>query len=235
MERRIGSRPNPRISAPKLGEYLEASASRRERILRDQKFPRTYVVVRYEKARQAIRAALVSGNAVPTRLRELARTIEQMPAKSSYDSDSARLSAEAVRRFATLHERLALKDTRALLPSAPKFSLVSEGVSISIAPAVLLRRTKRDGMEYCGALIVVLRKDEPLGLQGGKAVAELGRLALANAGYKNIRPDLCVAVDVFGGRIFTAAGRGQRIAGEIASACREIAVRWPALTSTNAA
>jgi hypothetical protein len=234
MERRTGSRPNPRISAPKLEEYLEASASRRERILRDQKFPRTDVVVRYEKARQAIRAALVSGNA-PTRLKELARAIEQMPAKSSYDSDSARLSAEAVRRFATLHDRLALKDTRALLPSAPKFSLVSEGVSISIAPAVLLRRTKRDGMEYCGALTVVLRKDEPLGLQGGKAVAELARLALANAGYKNIRPDLCVAVDVFGGRIFTAAGRGQRIAGEIASACREIAVRWPALTSTNAA
>jgi len=185
----------------------------------------------YEKARQAIRAALVSDKVVGERLRELAQVIEQMPTRTPYDGDASRVSADGVRRFAKIHEKLSLKGTKALLPSSPSFVLASEGVSISIAPAVILRRTARDGTETWGALVVVFRKGEALGTRGGKAVAELVRLCLANSGYKNIRADLCIAVDVFSGRIFTASGRGTRVAAEIASACREIAVRWPALNA----
>ncbi len=235
MERRIGSRSKPRISATKLGEYLEASASRRERILRDQKFPRTFMVVRYEKARQAIRAALAGGKDISQRLQELARTIDLIPAKSSYDVDSIRLSATAVRRFATQYDRLALNGVTPLVASAPCFSLSLEGVSISILPTVLLRRTKRDGTGQWGALVVAFRKTEALGERSGKAIAELVRMSLANAGYKGIRHDLCIVVDVFSGGIFVAPARGQRVAADIASACREIAVRWPTLMDSSAA
>jgi hypothetical protein len=40
-------RRTPRISANKLGEYLIAPASRRRRIIVDQKHPHAYITSRY--------------------------------------------------------------------------------------------------------------------------------------------------------------------------------------------
>jgi hypothetical protein len=54
-------REQPRISAPKMGEYLEATAPRREVILRDQKFPAAFKTARYQPAADAIRRALLQG------------------------------------------------------------------------------------------------------------------------------------------------------------------------------
>jgi hypothetical protein len=218
-----------------LGEYIEASASRRERILKQQKYPPTFIVIKYEKARQAIRACLVNNSDVQTRLVELANTIEQLPPRSTQDADYLRLNAEAVRRFASLYSKLSLKGTETLLPHSKGFALSLEGVFVSVVPIVLLTRRRRDGKEQRGAMVGIFRKTDALGERGGKAVAELARMALLRAGFTNIRADLCLAVDVFSGRFFTASGSGKRVASEIECACREIAARWGAITATNVA
>jgi len=44
----------PKVSANKLGEYMSASPSRRNEIVKNQKYPKGYVVTRYNDARRAI-------------------------------------------------------------------------------------------------------------------------------------------------------------------------------------
>lgn len=44
----------PRISLNKLGEYMNASASRRKRIIAEQREPKTFIVARYTDAMDVI-------------------------------------------------------------------------------------------------------------------------------------------------------------------------------------
>src|SRR5689334_13631596 len=91
--RRTGSPRSARISAAKMGEYVDATALRREGILRDQKFPPQVKTVRYERARRAICAALVGGGEPLERLGELALSVERLVPKSTFDAECIRDSA----------------------------------------------------------------------------------------------------------------------------------------------
>jgi hypothetical protein len=227
MERPTRSRSGPRISAAKIAEFLDgASVRRRERIVKDQKNPPTYIVTRYKKAMRTIQDALVANSDVPGKLAASADRIEQMVPRNPQEADSLRLNGEAVRRFTAIFGKLALKGTTPLLVTPRGFGVRTEGVVISVAPIVLLRRSRPAKGEEWGAILGVFRKREALGVHGGKVAAELVRIALSKHGYNNIRADMCIAIDVFSGQIFTASGTGQRIAEEIAAACREIAARW---------
>lgn len=44
----------PRLSVNKLAEYLEASSTRRKKIVFDAKYPEKFIVTRYKEAREAI-------------------------------------------------------------------------------------------------------------------------------------------------------------------------------------
>ena len=228
-------RAQPRMSAAKMGEYLDANAHRRERILRDQKFPPAYKTVRYENARRAIQVALTEGGDVGARLTDFVRRAEGQLAGTAYQADSNRCCADAVRRFGALVDSLALDGVVATRPSNASLLIQVEAVDVSVAPAVLLQRTGRDRGLHAGALIPVFRKEQPLGTRGGRAVAELLRRALVECGYRPVNAELCVVVDVFSGEVTRASKRYQRITDEIAAACREIAVRWPSLRASKAA
>lgn len=235
MQLNTGERVQPRMSAAKMGEYLDASAHRRERILRDQKFPPVYKTVRYENARRAIQTALTEGGDVAARLVDFVRRAEGQLAGTAYQADSNRCCVDAVRRFAALFGALALDDITATRASGASLIVHVEGVGISVAPAALLQRTGRNGDLQVGALIPVFRKEQGLGIRGGKAVAELLRRALVETGQSVVQADLCIVVDVFSGDVTRASKRYRRITDEIAAACREIAVRWPSLRASKAA
>lgn len=235
MPSRTSSREKPRMSAQKMGEYLYASAHRRERILRDQKYPPLAQVVRYERARRAISAALLSTKETQSKLIGLAASLEQQIPKSGYDAESLRLSALAVRRFSSQYTSISFHGASAVMTGTPHFHLRVEGVTISVSPAVLLRRVNRLGNLDWGALLLVIRKGEALDERSGSAIGEMLRLALVQGGYEAAKPTLCLVVDVFSGRNYSAPSRSQRLGNEIASACREIADRWPSLPESNAA
>jgi hypothetical protein len=235
MDERRKIRVKPRMSAPKMGEYLEVLANRRAQILREQKFPPLYKMIRYERARAAVRSALLAGGDVDSSLRAAADRIAALPARNDYERQTNSCSAQAIRRFATLLPALPMKGVAVLAPAAATLLLNVEGVAISVSVTVLLRRNGRNDDAQYGALVVVINKSVKLAESGGKAVAELVRQSLAANGYGSVRPDLCVAVDVFGNRVYTASGRGQRISRELASACREIAILWPSVDHKRAA
>jgi hypothetical protein len=222
-------RKEPRISAAKLGDYRDASPSRRERILRDQKDPPTVKIAPYERARHAIRAALLSGSNPRDRLECLAVNIEQQLAKNDFDAEALRLSALAVRRFAGAYTSIPFRAALPSLPTGDIKHLVIEGVRVSISPTVFLHKANLKGNGQWGALLVVLRKGEPMSEPAGRAVAELLRMLLRAAGKETVNPDLCLVVDAFSGKVFHASASGRRIVADLECACREIASRWPTL------
>ena len=217
------------MSAAKMAEYLDAGAHRRERILCDQKQPPAFKTSTYTHATNAIRAALVAGGDVAQRLGEFVERLQRAPAGTPRETVTVQCCSAAARRFADLYPALGLAGVAAVRPAAPAFSLVVEGVRITAAPLVLLQRTGRGGAPQVGALLAMFRKERAVGERGGKVAAEIVRRALVEAGYAGVHPELCVAVDVFGGARFQAPRHGKQIADDLASACREIAGRWPTL------
>lgn len=231
-ERRV--RVNPRISAPKMGEYLAASAARRERILMDQKFPPTFKQARYRDAEAAMRGALLSDTDTARRLEEHAERIARLPATTTFEESARDCSVLALRRFARMVDELPTAGANFSPVSQEALVLRLEGVAVSVFPLVTSRRVVR-GRVRTGAILAVMRKTEPVGDIAGKAIAELLRRALTQSGYEDVHPADCIVVDVFQGEHFTAPVRGERILSDIRSACREIAVRWPALGDARAA
>jgi hypothetical protein len=235
MEYPTKVRETPRMSAPKLGEYLEAGPRRRERILRDQKFPPVFKQARYDAARKAIKVALVGTQYPVVRLHELAAQIAQRPTRTRYAADTVRGNIDALAEFADLYPKIFRGDSVRPELSPAFFSIPIEGVGVTVAPSALLKKTPRTGVVQIGALVVVIRKESALGDQSGKGVAETIRQALITAGYINVRPELCLALDLFSHRWFTPSLRGIGSTEDLRAACREIATRWPALRYENAA
>jgi hypothetical protein len=229
MSSRTSSREKPRISSLKMGEYLHASAPQRERILRNQKYPPVVQLVPYERARQSIRAALLSTKGAANKLLNMASSLEQQVPKTAYDSETLRLSALAIRCFAALLPSIQFNGALPVVTVTPHFILRVEGVAISVSPSVILRRVNRRGRVESGALLLAIRKGEVLDERSGIAVGEMLRLSLTQNGYQSVKPMLCVVADVFGGAVYSAPSRSQRLGSEIESACREIAVRWPSI------
>lgn len=226
-------RVHPRMSAPLMGRYLVARAPDREGILRDAKFPRTFKPVHYRQAEDAIRRALLHGGDVPQHLAEGQQRILATPpaAKHAFRVQSDNL--DAVRRFTLLYPVLPLRGVVALpAPRLPHVML--EGVTISVHASVLLARRARRGVQH-GGLVLGFGREHPLDATSGRAVAELLRVGLERAGIENVRPELCLVVDVPTGAQFTAPIRGRRVQRELDAACREIAGRWPLVQDTRAA
>lgn len=224
-------RTRPRISAPKLGEYMDVlSARQRERIVHRQKFPAAFITARYQEAFSAVRASMLSGDQVMVKLQQHAERIERTPASTRHQASAHTCSAQAVRRFARLVGALGLDQFEVALPGPASMKVSIEGVSVSVVPAVVLSRATRSG-RASGAMLVVMNKTIGLSDRGGEAVAELLRQALVQAGHEGVRPDLCLVVDVFRDRVYHAPRAAKRLSEEIASACREIAMRWETLAA----
>lgn len=224
-------RQRARMSAPKLGEYLDTrQANRRERIIYEQKFPSDFIVARYKDALNAVRAALVSGDDIGNRLREKADAVRSLAATTRYQRETRNCCVEAIAAFGVAWLGLLPPDVRCSLVGASGLALPIEGVEVTVHPTVLLRRTRADGSLETGALQLVFRKEASLEKQGGQAAAEVLRRALIASGRTDVAPSLCIVLDVFGEKAFAAPTRNTVLWRNVMSACREIAVRWNSLS-----
>ena len=224
-------RADPRISAPKMGEYLEATASRRERILRDQKFPQTFITVRYGGASDVIRRALLRGGGVRQELIAGALRLSRKPCETRYDEEARDDSVLAVEFFIRSLPSLDLEGVESFLAGRSGLAQAVEDVRISVYPVVLLKKRVR-GQDRFGALLPVFGKKATLNERSGKAVATMLYEGLAASGLvpsSAVKPGLCLVVDVFREQVYEAPSSRVRLLGDIRSACREIAVRWPSI------
>lgn len=230
---RVGRvREDPRISVPKLGEYMDVrQANRRERIIRDQKYPSNFILTHYADAQKAIRAALLAGPDFDGPLGEKSKTIAARGPTMRHQIDAQRCSLDAIAAFRELWLTMPLDGVCRFVLGRMEFALFVENVSVSVFPTVMLQRTWPDGRSETGALLLVFRKEAALQEHGGEAAAEVLRRALARAKVPGVSRELCIVADVFAQEHFCAPKSNIRLMREVEAACREIAVVWPTVQS----
>lgn len=220
----------PKMSVNKLGEYMVASPSRRERIIADQKDPQPVRTNVYNEAQRIATRFIVSGDKDGDYLdREIQRLSSEAPA-STWQAQSNMLCADAITAFKEIVD--AFNSDGLTLRygdlSAPKLHI--EDVGVSVRPEVVVTRTNRFGDQCVGAMKLHFPKTHHLGKKGGEYVASTVHQFVTEHPPALGKPDygLCSVVDVSAGEMFSAPLAYKRRRADIEAACREIAWAWDA-------
>lgn len=233
-------RPHPRLSSPKLGDYIEmVSAAERARLLRNQKFMPSYISATYRSAHVYIRRSLLRGGDINASLLGSQDAISALTERGARDATAKRCSIEAVHRFRSLYPTLGLAGARFESLNRTGYNLHIEGVRVSVFPIVSINMQVR-GNEASGALLLVFRKERPLTKRSGQAIADIMRRAITSHALDGMAstaldPRLCLVVDVFHGGVFTPPSRSLALFRDVQSACREVSTLWPFIEDTRAA
>lgn len=225
---------SPRISANQLAEYVLASPTRRQSILRNAKFSPTFLVIRYSAAKDAICRFLSDDT------RNIAILVnaenEQLQAAeglgTNFQKNDASLSAEAIKAFRAIpfSNKVPYATFSQNNQSLPKLPI--SGVEVSIRLDLIARNQAKGTIG--GAIIQTSkavaskswRKDH------SKVVASLvwmlSNKHLTKLGKIDRR--LCMSIDVFGHDIVFAPTSYKRLLNDVEAACGEIASMWPAIS-----
>lgn len=222
----IESRPNPRVSANKLAEYMTCSAARRRRIISEAKNPPEFIVPRYNPFYDVAPAFAASR---PLDEEIIVSSIEALTGKESqteWERDNVQLNIDLLQRLLDLPDLLEIEQYDAVATGDRTQSIALEGVEVSVRPELLLRRVVR-GQRTLGALKFYLPKTFPLNEESGAFLAALVHLYLEQS-FPGENPDNrhCFVMDVPSGVIYNAPRSVIRRRAELAAACEEIAARW---------
>lgn len=220
-----------KISANKLAELLiTASASRRHRIIRDQKYPNDAIVTLYRHAYAPIEEYFQRGRDV-TVIRDAAERLREDREGSEWTIDDRWNTAEALERFAEIADGLPSdSDERYFRGDRQPPKLNISGVDISVRPDFLIEFNRR-GQKYTGALKLHFVKNQASALTrtGSEYVSTLLYQWLEAHGPDGSVPSYqhCISIDVFRGTTFQAPRSNVRRMQEISILCEDIAYNWP--------
>lgn len=217
-----------KISANKLGEYIDSLPHRRRRIVKDQKYPKGYVVTRYQGAKKTIIDFFVNGKGDKQKIKtEIERLIVRSYEKTAFQRQDNELSIKALQIFASFKiPKVAPYTTSKFESNLNK--LVIAGVDVSIQPDILIKGTIR-GREFIGAIKIHISKQNPLSQTSGKYVAALIHKFLETSYQVKVRPEFCISLDIFTGDYFTATRSFKSLRRDLEAACEEIRLLWDKL------
>jgi hypothetical protein len=237
------------LSANQLAEYLSASYSRKESILRAAKFQSretSAARIRYRDARASMARCLASnrldiGILQPTR-DYLQGIIEQSAAGQRNASDftvsDAKLSLESITAFlGGMNSYTFSGMTFALGDSRPP-RLPIEGVAVSVRPDVVVTAVGKQQQPKVGGLLLYLGKGT--NREGREAkrkeICETAALLVRLFAEKHLASQgeidrkLCLSLDVFDQVLHQSPAAYVRRLDNLEAACRGIASQWPAIT-----
>lgn len=226
----------PRISANQLAEYTLASPSRRQAILRNAKFAPTFLVIRYNEARDAVTKYLTDGTRPVASLHNDAASLKAKAAEAATDfkQNDFLMSAEAISSFAAF-----MTDPKQAPPKVftnlffvrpvgtlPKLPVNGTEVSVQI-DLISLNKAK----ETCGGVVLQTSKavaSKTWRQEHAANVATLVWMATAErlAGYGTVDRSICFSVDLFARAAVPAPSSFKTRAKDLSAACAEIAALW---------
>lgn len=225
----------PRISAPKLAEYMIADPYRQKTILRDCKFAKKAIILHYKRTREFIPRAFSEKNLDIDRLVRRAEEIERENNAADI-SDWQRLdntiSADALRKIADASPELSWPTARML---HVRFDgLEFAGVKVSIRPEVVFAFEHRNITKIGGIILNTAKgEDKTLARKNGDyCVGDylsslLFQMLTAKAGKFGVPLNTkCYALDVFRGAHYTAPASYRRLNRNLEAACEMIASCW---------
>lgn len=216
----------PKISANKLGEYINSSPSRRKDIVKNQKYPKGYIVTRYNDAKSTIIDYFLNKKGNKDLLKEKIKSLILKNYGSQFRNQDNQLSIKALEIFSDSDMNLDLSCHSVTRLSNDLSKLSIQGVDVSISPEILITGVIKK-KEFVGAIKIHISKSNPLNEKSGKYVATLVHRFLENL-YpgKTVRPDFCISLDVFTGQYFLAPRSFKSMRKDIEAACNEIRLLW---------
>jgi hypothetical protein len=228
---------NPRLSANQVGDYLSANATNRRRILSDAKYPSTMILVRYDDARTAVGAHLATGGAGKNILAEALAALKRKADKdgiTEYKRQNHKLCTEAIEAFQGAEAKMGLGAVKFRAPDIHHSKLKISGVSVSVSLDLLTEKTDSKGTKTLGGAILVFSKTggaEKNITQRCQAIAMLAYelLKLHVKDGEKCDPALCMAVDVFSGKVYRAKSQQKQLFKTVETSCDEVATVWPSI------
>lgn len=223
-------RDSPYMSLNKLAEYSEASATRRTRIIEDQKQPIEVITARYGSVYSTLSKFFSFHMADESYIKEAIETLSTKHVTTTWQEDDKRNSLLALEQF----KNIGLPDLSNLIVkkySGRKKHIIIEGVKLSINPDLIISGTHR-GKKIKGAIKFHVSKNNcltPMG-QGyvttliNKFVSEYCLIDDETVSLKH-----CISIDVFAQRWSSAPKSYIRLMKDIISSCHEINSRWDKL------
>jgi hypothetical protein len=220
-------REQPYVSSNTLAKYMAAQALQRKQMVKEQKYPSSYIRPRYTPAEIAITGFLADKE----RHKEVMfRQIERLCSKNTITKwrvERKRSCIEAVEAFLDIADDIQLdgvefhKCNRTL-----QQSLELAGVTVSIRPEGLLTGRDRQGKIVTGAVKLHFSKSRQLNEVSGAYAATLVHHYMVECGTTKVSPSLCFVVDVFGRQVFRAPRAYARQLANLEAGCEEIARAW---------
>lgn len=215
----------PKISLNKLGEYLDATPSRRRRIVKDQQAPQAFVVARYTDARDQIVSFLEGGMEDEGRLLAAASRLRIEETTTDFAKQDKLASADAIEDFLDTSEQLDISGLSAYGTDKTTSEILEiSGVSVSVRPDVILK--DESGGKVIGAVKLHFSKSNPLSAKSREYAATALRVYLAEAGHASVDHSKCFVVDIPTQQASHAAKAYKRKMNDIEAACEEIVARW---------
>lgn len=211
---------------------MSANASRRRRIVIDQKKPKPFVVTWYRDARSEIVNYFLSGGD-PGSVEAALENLGSSEAGDNRKRQEEELSAEALAAFLDGQEDFEVWDVEyaRAQSSAPKLEI--GGVSVSVQPDLLIKGSRK-GRPFRGALKIHIVKGRQLDDEAGVCAAAVLKQWVADhfaTEEEPVHPDYCMVLDVFAGQLWRAPKSAKRRMDRVAAACEEIALRWPTVAT----
>lgn len=216
-----------KISVNKLGEYMDASPSRRRQILRDQKTPPTFKVARYREARETIVQYLEQGMGDDGFVMQRIEDLRNDLSGSGFAAQDRQLSADAIEDFLPLCEEIEVEGLS--VQSGAAFATATMdfgGTQVSMRPDAILRNPETG--DIVGCVKLNFSKSAPLQNRAAEYVATAMRAHLENnlSSPEHVDPSLCYVVDVPTGTVSCAPKANKKRLSDLTAAGEEIAARW---------
>jgi len=216
-----------------MAEYLSASAVRRRSILREAKYPATVMVIRYEDAYAPIVGHFIGQEDA------LAGGIVGLKQKAQGDDltdylrENCDLCVDAIESFRGNLKNLEIGKTKFKRADTENRKLLVSGVNISISISMTAEETDRVGKRAIGGALLVFSRSakEKEMADRCKAIALLVYEVLRSQPKSGAicAPELCMAIDVFRGRVYRAGSGRKQLWRTVETSCEEVSTVWPSV------
>jgi len=222
------------ISINPLAEFLEATDSRKKKIITEQLDPDPVRIPYYQKARATIRKFILS-NGDKKLIEDALLKIAQKTVTKDWQKNDKANSIISLQLWQDMHLPDTLLENRLECVQTKAKFLPLYNVHVKVSPTAIFR-IEIEGKKYLGACKVHISKGKPFNIKQSAFVAQMLNQFLSNFVVQEdeiVDPQLCICIDPFAGTIISAANKIKFDMKQLKIACAEIKEIWNNETSSD--
>jgi hypothetical protein len=219
----------PQMSVRELADYMAGSERKKRAVVEGCKYRTIARVVQHKEARIVIANALRKGDTTAEAIKERADSIRSKIATDDFGALINEANADYIERFSNVIAKMNLPDAE-ILAGRTFPTLNINGVKVTFAPDLILRRLTRTNKLKRGAVMLRYAKGKPLAAEiGAYQSSAIFALLGEHKDEEGSLPEkpLCITLDAYTGKTYPAPGTAASNFANMKAACKSIAERWP--------